>query len=109
MLPSHTSVRRKPLPPDSPFSPPNSPRTSVITSQFLQTRSPKNPLVNPQPIAETSFIQDESIKTVSFGTSDAAQQETLGKSKVPPADSNYTYRPLLQLGDYSRMSEASFP
>jgi hypothetical protein len=108
-VPSSTSIRRKPLPPDSPYSPPSSPRASMMISQRLQTRLPETPLVNPlQPIVETPFIQDESVTRVSLGISDAAQQETLDKSKIAPSDLNYIYSPLREFGDDNRMSETSF-
>jgi hypothetical protein len=110
IIASRTSIRRKPLPPNSPYSPPNSPRINMIISPM----SPPTPHpVDPSPpIQETSFIQNESIKTVSLGALEAAEQEPLtlashdAEPKSPPADHFSACRE----NEYGRrMSETSFP
>lgn len=116
ILPSRTSIRRKPLPPDSPYSAPNSPRRSKLISHCPLLTSLKPSHVNPPPpTTQTSFVQNKSIKQISLGSSDPAEQEPLkltshnSEPKSPPVNSNYTYRALLE-NEYSRRtSDARFP
>ena len=123
------SIPRKPLPLDSPYSPPNSPRTSMILPQspiLANALTPNPPLittlhqVNVPLSPETAFIKDESLKTVSLtSTSDPPSYEAPQPPTKPAVDTSYaryTYRalhPIPEGGEigYERMtlSDDDFP
>lgn len=123
------SIPRKPLPPDSPYSPPNSPRTSVILPQttIFDNTAPANtllitpPRLNTVPISpETEFVHEDSLKTISLtstsGPSNQDVPQPPTKSLIQTQYPRYTYRalhPIPEGGEitYERMtlSDDDFP
>lgn len=113
--PSAPSIRRKPLPPNSPFSPPSSPRTSLVlppplyiatTPPLIPPKSPfRNPLHDRPATPQIILFPDESLHTVSLTTPSDPGEEKLGLTKAIAGD-RMSY---VNYEAAAEGSEASFP